>query len=307
MLSLKIFIQTQQKNTTMRFNQDMSVAEVCKQIREKFAEGGADHGLFQPTVPGKNPARWLKPERTLQYYDLQSGDEVHYRKRHRPVKVRLLDDTTKTMLIDDSLTVTEITDVIGQKMEIKNSEEYSIQSESQPGVWLNPTLSLHENGVPEEATIILKKKFFFNDANVDRSDPMQLHLLFVQCHDNITAGLMPTQRDEAISLAALECQIMYGNHDPAKHKKNWLDMSKIFNPGWLKKVKEEEVYREHKKLVGMTEVNAKYRYVQLCRSLKTYGITSYEVKEKKKGTKKLIAFYLGITRDSIIRMNYESK
>ncbi len=41
---------------------------------------------------------------------------------------------------------------------------------------------------------------------------------------------------------------------------------------------EERMMKEHKKLVGMTDLNAKYRYVQLARSLKTYGITFYEVK-----------------------------
>mgnify|MGYP001591024044 FL=1 len=32
------------------------------------------------------------------------------------------------------------------------------------------------------------------------------------------------------------------------------------------------------KLQGMSELNAKYRYVQLCRSLKTYGVTFFEVR-----------------------------
>ena len=53
-----------------RFNQDMTVFEVCKQIREKTAglEGsGADHGLFQPG-DGVRMGRWLRPERTLMFY-----------------------------------------------------------------------------------------------------------------------------------------------------------------------------------------------------------------------------------------------
>jgi talin len=54
------------------------------------------------------------------------------------------------------------------------------QCEGREGTWLNPTLSLHENGVPENAVLILKKKFFFSDANIDRSDPVQLHLLYIQ-------------------------------------------------------------------------------------------------------------------------------
>ena len=43
---------------------------------------------------------------------------------------------------------------------------------------------------------------------------------------------------------------------------------------------ERRVLQEHRKLKGMTELNAKYRYIQLCRSLKTYGMTFFLVKEK---------------------------
>jgi talin len=43
---------------------------------------------------------------------------------------------------------------------------------------------------------------------------------------------------------------------------------------------EKKMYSEHKKLQGLNELNAKYRYVQLCRSLKTYGISFFMVKVK---------------------------
>ncbi len=41
---------------------------------------------------------------------------------------------------------------------------------------------------------------------------------------------------------------------------------------------EKDIILEHRKLVNLSEVNAKYRYIQLCRSLKTYGITFFSVK-----------------------------
>lgn len=46
--------------------------------------------------------------------------------------------------------------------------------------WLKQTAILGELGLPDEEILVLKKKFFFNDANIDRNDPVQLHLLFVQ-------------------------------------------------------------------------------------------------------------------------------
>jgi hypothetical protein len=49
-LQLKIKLARTQKTTVMKFAPTMSVAECCKQIREKTEEGGEDHGLFQPAV-----------------------------------------------------------------------------------------------------------------------------------------------------------------------------------------------------------------------------------------------------------------
>jgi len=207
-LSLKVFMVQANKTTTMRFNGEMSVAEATKSIREKTGEGGADHGIFLPPIPGKTTGRWLKDDRTLQYYDLTSGTEIHYKKKHRPLKIRLLDQSIRTMLVDDSQTVAELVETIGEKMNIANPEEFSLQVEGRPeGEWLNAAQSLHENGVPDDALLILRKKFFYSDQNVDRTDPMQLHLLYLQCRDAITAGNHPTQKDEAVNLAALQCQV----------------------------------------------------------------------------------------------------
>ena len=72
-VSLKIFMVSKGVTKTMRFPSDMSISEVVVTIREKTQEGGADHGMFQPTVPGKSTGRWLQPDRTIQFYDLFSG------------------------------------------------------------------------------------------------------------------------------------------------------------------------------------------------------------------------------------------
>lgn len=65
------------------------------------------------------------------------------------------------------------------------------------------------------------------------------------------------------------------------------------------------ILTEWKKLTGTSEINAKYRYVQFCRSLKTYGITLFQVKEKPEGSKRLVPKMLGFTRDAILRMSAE--
>lgn len=80
-------------------------------------------------------------------------------------------------------------------------------------------------------------------------------------------------------------------------------MKNVLAPAWQKdKSLEKTIVVEWKKLTGMSEVNAKYRYVQFCRSLKTYGITLFHVQERDKKSKKLNKLLLGFTRDSIVQM-----
>lgn len=60
-------------------------------------------------------------------------------------------------------------------------------------------------------------------------------------------------------------------------------------------------------MTGLSELEAKLKYTQLCRSLKTYGVTFFLVKEKMKGKNKLVARLLGITKESILRVDEKTK
>ena len=55
--------------------------------------------------------------------------EVYYKKKHRMLKVKLVDGTSKTVLIDDSSSIGEIAAVVCKKVQINNPEEYSLRVE----------------------------------------------------------------------------------------------------------------------------------------------------------------------------------
>jgi talin len=131
---------------------------------------------------------------------------------------------------------------------------------------------------------------------------MQLLLVYCQSRDDIVSGKNPVSREEAIQFAALQAQIQNGDF-----KSISLNLKEYLPPQYQKKEFEPAIFTEWRKLVGMTEVNTRFRYVQMCRSLKTYGMTCFKVKERVPGKKKLMEAILGFTRDTIIRMEYESK
>ena len=52
---------------------------------------------------------------------------------------------------------------------------------SHPAVgWVDHSKTLREQGVDENETLLLRRKFFFSDQNIDGRDPVQLNLLYVQ-------------------------------------------------------------------------------------------------------------------------------
>eukprot|EP00105_Crassostrea_gigas_P036572 XP_019920720.1 PREDICTED: talin-1-like isoform X1 [Crassostrea gigas] len=46
--------------------------------------------------------------------------------------------------------------------------------------WLDHSRTLREQGVLDVDTLLLRRKFFFSDQNVDQRDPVQLNLLYIQ-------------------------------------------------------------------------------------------------------------------------------
>eukprot|EP00731_Ephydatia_muelleri_P016952 Em0010g50a len=115
--------------------------------------------------------------------------------------------------------------------------------------WLNSDKSLREQGISETAVLTLRKRFFFSDQNVDRNDPVQLNLIYC--------------REEAVQFAALQCQIQYGNHNEAKHKPGFLNLDEFLPEEYVKfKGIEKLIWTDHRKLHNLTELNAKFRYIQ---------------------------------------------
>uniref|UniRef100_A0A671P0D9 Talin-2-like n=1 Tax=Sinocyclocheilus anshuiensis TaxID=1608454 RepID=A0A671P0D9_9TELE len=67
------------------------------------------------------------------------------------------------------------------------------------------------------------------------------------------------------------------------------------------------IWAEHKACGEMTEIEAKVKYVKLARSLRTYGVSFFLVKEKMKSKNKLVPRLLGITKESVMRVDEKTK
>ncbi|XP_076765357.1 talin_middle and talin-RS domain-containing protein rhea isoform X2 [Xylocopa sonorina] len=354
-LSLRISIPEKNATKMMQFDPSTSVYDACRIIREKLADASnmaqpKDYGLFLADEDVKKGV-WLEPGRNLDYYLLRNGDLLEYRRKLRTLRVRMLDGTLKTLLVDDSQAVANLMVVICTKIGITNHDEYSLvrelpeeETENQkPGSnlgtltlkkrkeekgerdakmdqlrkklktddevnWIDPSKTLREQGIDETETVLLRRKFFFSDQNIDSRDPVQLSLLYVQARDAILDGTHPVTQEKACTFAGIQCQIQFGDHKEDKHKPGFLDLKEFLPQSYLKvKGIEKKIFAEHKKHLGLSEPEAKVLYTKTARSLSTYGVTFFLVKEKMNGKNKLVPRLLGVTKDSVLRLDEKTK
>ncbi|XP_035165172.1 talin-1 isoform X3 [Oxyura jamaicensis] len=342
-LSLKISIGNVVK--TMQFEPSTMVYDACRMIRERVPEAQMgqpnDFGLF---LSDEDPKKgiWLEAGKALDYYMLRNGDTMEYKKKQRPLKIRMLDGTVKTVMVDDSKTVTDMLMTICARIGITNYDEYSLvreimeeKKEEVTGTlkkdktllrdekkmeklkqklhtddelnWLDHGRTLREQGIDDNETLLLRRKFFYSDQNVDSRDPVQLNLLYVQARDDILNGSHPVSFDKACEFAGYQCQIQFGPHNEQKHKPGFLELKDFLPKEYIKQKGERKIFMAHKSCGNMSEIEAKVRYVKLARSLKTYGVSFFLVKEKMKGKNKLVPRLLGITKECVMRVDEKTK
>ncbi|XP_074468145.1 talin-2 isoform X2 [Sebastes fasciatus] len=345
-LSLKICIRQCNVVKTMQFEPSTAVYDACRIIRERVPEAqtgqASDYGLF---LSDEDPRKgiWLESGRTLDYYMLRNGDILEYKKKQRPQKIKMLDGAVKTIMVDDSKTVGELLVTICSRIGITNYEEYSliqelVEEKKEDGMgtlkkdrtllrderkmeklkaklhtdddlnWLDHSRTFREQGVDENETLLLRRKFFYSDQNVDSRDPVQLNLLYVQARDDILNGSHPVSFDKACEFAGIQAQIQFGPHVEHKHKPGFLDLKEFLPKEYIKqRGSEKKIFQDHKNCGEMTEIEAKVKYVKLARSLRTYGVSFFLVKEKMKSKNKLVPRLLGITKESVLRVEEKTK
>uniref|UniRef100_A0AAV2L6Y2 Talin-2 n=1 Tax=Knipowitschia caucasica TaxID=637954 RepID=A0AAV2L6Y2_KNICA len=345
-LSLKICVRQCNVVKTMQFEPSTPVYDACRIIRERVPEAqsgqASDYGLF---LSDDDPRKgiWLESGRTLDYYMLRNGDILEYKKKQRPQKIKMLDGAVKTIMVDDSKTVGELLVTICSRIGITNYEEYSLIQETAEDKkdeatgtlkkdrtllrderkmeklkaklhtdddlnWLDHSRTFREQGVEESETLLLRRKFFYSDQNVDSRDPVQLNLLYVQARDDILNGSHPVSFDKACEFAGIQAQVQFGPHMEHKHKPGFLDLKEFLPKEYIKqRGAEKKIFQDHKSCGEMTEIEAKVKYVKLARSLPTYGVSFFLVKEKMKGKNKLVPRLLGITKESVLRVDEKTK
>uniref|UniRef100_A0A8C2I8Q0 Talin 2 n=1 Tax=Cyprinus carpio TaxID=7962 RepID=A0A8C2I8Q0_CYPCA len=289
-LSLKICVRQCNVVKTMQFEPSTPVYDACRIIRERVPEAqsgqASDYGLF---LSDDDPRKgiWLESGRTLDYYMLRNGDVLEYKKKQRPQKIKMLDGTIKTIMVDDSKTVGELLVTICSRIGITNYEEYSLIQEQ--------VEEKREDGM---GTLKKDRTLLRDERKMEK----------LKARDDILNGSHPVSFDKACEFAGIQAQIQFGPHVEQKHKPGFLDLKEFLPKEYIKqRGAEKRIFQDHKSCGEITEIEAKVKYVKLARSLRTYGVSFFLVKEKMKSKNKLVPRLLGITKESVMRVDEKTK
>ncbi|XP_059047710.1 talin-1-like [Achroia grisella] len=351
-LSLKVIQDEGAVTRTVKFESKSKVSTALATVKERIhtADDGKEYALFLTSADDEMSGIWLEDQRNLEYYMLRDGDTLYYLCKTRNLKVRMLDGSMKTLLVDESKPVEELMVNICARIGITNHDEYGLcrdegDEEEKPALgtstgtltlrkvkqpkekdaklehlskklktddnvqWLAKHKTLREMGIGPKQALLLKRRLFYSDRNVDARDPVQLNLLYLQAKDAILNGKHPVTEDKAVEFAGIQCQICFGDYQEDKHKTGLIENLKEFLPeqyasSWGI---EKKIFKEHRKHQEVSSIDAKYLYTKTARDLPTYGVTFFLVKEKHKGKKKLIPRLLGINAEAILRLDEVTK
>ncbi|XP_057316525.1 talin-2-like isoform X2 [Hydractinia symbiolongicarpus] len=358
LIVIKVHLEKLEISKTLQFEPTSTIQDVINLVRAKIPESAPkqneNFGVFYSDNNDQTKSQWCQNDRNLEFYGFTNGTELIYRDKHRYLKVKMLDGTIKTVLVDDSQTVAVVLETICDKVGITNVEEYSLfieegkdekKEEFQSGTlsrrdksmktttlqkveerdkkkmdtlkrklhtddevnWLGHDKTLREAGVEKNTLVVLRRKYMY-EQSVNIKNPVEINLLYVQSRDGIIDGTYPCPLDEASKFAAYQIQIQYGDFDEGRYKSGYIDLKEFLPKEYGKKKEvEKKIKDEHKSIIGMDALNAKYKYIQLCQNLPTYGVTFFLVKEKMKGKNKLVPRLLGVNKESVLRVDEKTK
>lgn len=237
-----------------------------------------------------------------------SGMTLQYKKKIRNIRVRLPNNTSIKVKIDGSSKIIDLMRPICLKLNLPNPFDYSLQKYVDENLmeWLNPLLSLDEQDVDKRDILFIKKRFFsLSDRKIEKSNELKLQLLYDLCVYSVINSEFPCNQSEAIELAALNLQILYGDYITFPNGLKKDAVLKLLPKRCAKhKNADKNIINAYKELHGLKPFEAKRRYIQICKRNEYYGYTFF--KASTKNSKKVRDVLIGLNSGQFIILDFIS-
>jgi len=239
--------------------------------------------------------------------------------------VTMIDDTCKSFAIDENASIEQLRASVIEKIELveegcfalfekRDDWERCLDPDEKPCELMNEWSNLEKKKDGTEPKIVFKKKIFLRDDDREMKDSVAKHYLYIQALHSVIESEYPCREEDAITLAGLQVQVNYGDHNPATHVVGFLTQNiHNFVPKQLFPLKsskewESQIFKAHAKNAGKSADDAKGEYLDIVKLWPYYGTTFFPPC-KPTGTKpKLPAkVVIGVNAEGILLLKARDK
>jgi len=239
------------------------------------------------------------------------------------VRVHFMDSNSKAFAIEAGASADAMLKLVIERLELKESATFALFEKKDD--WercLEPDEKPAElmkawTGDPKDESsprFLFKKKTFIRDDDRELSDLVARHLVYIQALASVVNADYPTSPEQAVRLAGLQVQVVYGDHNASTHVPGFLTTNlKDYIPKTLfptKKPAEWEsiIFAEHAKHKGKSADEAKLGYLSLVKKSQFYGTTFYPpCKSVNNGRKIPNKVIIGVNADGIMLLKPKDK
>jgi len=210
------------------------------------------------------------------------------------VRVHFIDKSCKAFSIDQNTTSSTLRDMVVDRIGIKEDAcfalfekkdewERCLEPEEKPAdlqlQWEKEKAERKKSDV--EPLFLFKKKIFLKDDDREMEDPIAKDLIYKQALYSVISSEYPVTVADAIKLAGLQCQVVYGDHNNAIHTSAFVlpNITDFVPKNLLGNRKTQEwattILEEHEKLIGKSAEDAKTVYLNTVKTWGYYGSTFY--------------------------------
>lgn len=147
------------------------------------------------------------------------------------VRVHFMDSNSKAFAIDAGSTADTLLKLVIERLELKESSTFALFEKKDD--WercLDPDEKPAElmkawNADPKDENaprFVFKKKTFIRDDDRELNDLVARHLIYIQALASVINGDYPTSPEQAVRLAAIQVQVVYGDHNSSTHLPGFL-------------------------------------------------------------------------------------
>jgi len=220
------------------------------------------------------------------------------------VRIFLMDDSCRAFAVEENTTADQLKSTIVERIELKEDAcfalfekkdgwERCLEPEEKPcelmALWTD--INTSKSKTAKEGTkeslkdvanaFIFKKKIFLRDDERELQDPVAKHLVYIQGLYSVIESEYPCSPEDAIKLAGLQVQIVYGDHKTGTHVVGFLTQNlKQYLPKDIfgsKRPTEWEalIFKAHAQYSGRTPEDAKADYLDIVKQWPFYGTTFF--------------------------------